>query len=277
MDRKQILLNTELFVLDMDGTFYLSDDIIDGSLDFLETVRQNGKRFVFFTNNSSKDKGQYIEKLARMNCHIGVNDIITSGDVTTAYLNRNYPGQMVYLLGTPTLMDSFKKAGIKLTNGTEATPDIVVVGFDTTLTYDKLERACTFIRNGAVYIATHPDINCPVKDGFIPDCGAFIAAINLSTGRSPKILGKPYAETMDMVLMLTGSNRESTAFVGDRIYTDVATGVNNGAYGILVMSGETKEKDVERSEVKPDAVFKDLYEMSIVLKSAILMKKDENT
>ena len=137
----------------------------------------------------------------------------------------------------------------------------MVIGFDTELTYEKLERACTFIRNGAVFLATHLDINCPVEGGFIPDCGAMCAAIALSTGVQPKYLGKPFKETVDMVLEHTGTEKEAVAFVGDRIYTDVATGVNNGAKGFLVLTGETKAEDVEKSSVKPDAVFESLGEM----------------
>ena len=138
---------------------------------------------------------------------------------------------------------------------------MVVIGFDTELTYEKLERACTYIRNGAVFLATHLDINCPVEGGFIPDCGAMCAAIALSTGVQPKYLGKPFEETVDMVLDHTGMEKEAVAFVGDRIYTDVATGVNNGAKGFLVLTGETKPEDVEKSSVKPDAVFDSLGEM----------------
>ncbi len=263
---KELLNNTELFVLDMDGTFYLSDDIIEGSLEFLEAVKDCGKKYIFFTNNSSKDKRKYIEKLSKMNCFIGEKDIMTSGDITTAFLNTERKGRSVYLLGTPVLEESFKEAGIHLTNGTDEAADIVVVAFDMTLTYEKLEKACTLIRNGAEYIATHPDINCPVKDGFIPDCGAFIAAINLSTGKTPKILGKPNKETVDMISEVKKIDRSKIAFIGDRLYTDVAVGVNNGAYGILVLSGETKVADIECSKTKPHLVYDRLFDIGNALK-----------
>ena len=140
-------------------------------------------------------------------------------------------------------------------------PDIVVVGFDMTLTYEKLERVCTYIRRGAMFLATHKDINCPTEDGFIPDCGAMCAAITLSTGVEPKYLGKPCSETLDMVIERTGYKKEEIAFVGDRIYTDVATGVNNGAVGILVLSGETKKEDIPLFDVRPDGVFASLGDM----------------
>lgn len=263
MERKeQLLADTELFVLDMDGTFYLGERILDGALDFIEAVKRKGKQFLFFTNNSSKSPEIYMEKLAGMNCPITREQIMTSGDVTIQYVKRNYKGKSIYLVGTRALEESFLQAGVFLT---QEMPDVVVVGFDTTLTYEKLERACTYIRNGALFLATHLDINCPTEDGFIPDCGAFCAAITLSTGIQPKYLGKPFAETVEMVLDRTGMKRETTAFVGDRLYTDVATGVNNGALGFLVLTGETKLADVEVSEVKPDGVFESLGEMGELL------------
>lgn len=261
--KKNILNDIDLFVLDMDGTFYLGEAILPGALEFLKEVERSGKRYLFFTNNASKSPDLYIKKLAGMNCLIGRDQIMTSGDVMIRYLNTNYPGKSVYLLGTPPLRESFEAGGILLT---EEQADIVVVSFDMTLTYERLERCCTYIRNGALFLATHPDINCPTEDGFIPDCGAICAAVSLSTGKQPRFVGKPYGETMDMVLQASGALRERTAFVGDRLYTDVATGVKNGARGILVLTGETKPEDIAASEVKPDAVFESLGEMGQFLR-----------
>ena len=255
---KALLDKVKLFVLDMDGTFYLGDRHIDDALDFIHKVKETGRDFIFFTNNSSKNGSMYIEKLAAMDCPITKDRIMTSGDVTAAYLKSKYPGKKVYLVGTPALEAVFREEGICLT---EEKPEVVVIGFDMTLTYEKLERACTYIREGAVFLATHKDINCPTETGFIPDCGAICAAITLSTGVLPRYLGKPCRETLDMVLQRTGYNKDEIAFVGDRIYTDVATGVNNGALGILVLSGETKRADIAASEVQPDGVFESLKEM----------------
>ena len=262
--RLELLKNTRLFVLDMDGTFYLGEGILPGALEFLSIVKQSGRDFLFFTNNSSKAPEDYILKLAGMGCYIERKQIMTSGDVTIRYLNTYHRGKQVYLVGTPALEKSFLECGIPLT--TEQ-PDIVVVGFDTTLTYEKLERACTYIRNGALFLATHLDINCPVENGFIPDCGAFCAAIQLSTGKTPKFLGKPFGETVEMVMDLTGADKSHTAFVGDRLYTDVATGVNNGAMGLLVLTGETKKEDIAASDVQPNAVYESLEEMGRLLQS----------
>lgn len=262
-EKRKLLENTELFVLDMDGTFYLGDQILDGSLEFLRQVERLGKRYIFLTNNSSKSPKTYMDKLAKMGCLIEKYQIVTSGDVMIQYLKEHYPQKTVYLVGTPDLEQNFRENGILLT---KEMPDVVVVGFDLTLTYEKLERACTYIRNGAVFLATHLDINCPTGDGFIPDCGAMCAAISLSTGRQPKYVGKPFRETVDMVLKMTGAQRERVSFVGDRLYTDVKTGTANGARGILVLSGETKLEDLAGADTVPDGVFTGLDEMGQILK-----------
>jgi len=275
--KKKILKDTELFVLDMDGTFYLGDEILDGALDFLESVKRAGKKYIFFTNNSSVSSENYIEKLKRMNCHISRDMIMTSGDVMIRFIRSRYPDKSVYLLGTPELEKSFREAGINLFESErdekdamshaicENIPDIVVVAFDKTLNYEKLSNACVYIMKGAKFLATHLDINCPVKEGFIPDCGAICAAIELSTKVSPKFVGKPFKETVDMVVDATGVDASKISFVGDRIYTDVATGVNNGAMGVLVLTGECKLSEVPDSDVQPDVIFDSIKEMGELL------------
>ena len=275
--KKKVLKDTELFVLDMDGTFYLGDEILDGALDFLESVKRAGKKYIFFTNNSSVSSENYIEKLKKMNCHISRDMIMTSGDVMIRFLKSKYPDKSVYLLGTPELEKSFREAGVNLFESErdekaamshaicENIPDIVVVAFDKTLNYEKLSNACVYIMKGAKFLATHLDINCPVKEGFIPDCGAMCAAIELSTKVSPKFVGKPFKETVDMVVDATGVDASKISFVGDRIYTDVATGVNNGAMGVLVLTGECKLSEVPDSDVQPDVIFDSIKEMGELL------------
>ncbi len=280
--KKKILEKTELFVLDMDGTFYLDNDILDGALDFLKAVKENGKDYIFFTNNSSTTSDLYIEKLKRMNCIITRDQIMTSADVMIRYLKTEYKGASVYVLATDAVKKSFADEGIKLFNpeidekdgfvpcNTDNVPDAVVVCFDKELSYNRLTNACTYIRRGAKFLATHLDINCPVKDGFIIDCGAICAAMTLSTGVEPLYVGKPFKETVDMIIDKTGVAREHISFVGDRLYTDVATGAKNGANGILVLTGEAGVEDIETSDVKPNAVFESIKEMGIMLSRDVL-------
>ena len=136
-----------------------------------------------------------------------------------------------------------------------------MTAFDMTLTYEKLDRGCRLIREGASFMATHPDINCPVEGGFLPDCGAICAAITLSTGREPRYFGKPYKETVEMIVDSMKVPVGQIGFVGDRLYTDIATGVNHGGKGFLVLTGETVPEDLLTTAVKPDAVFESLGEI----------------
>lgn len=258
LTKETALKGVRLFALDMDGTIYLGDKLIEGSLDFIEELKKKNLDFIFFTNNSSRISSYYQEKLKKMDFEVEQSKIITSGDVTIEYLKTYYPGKAVYLMGTPLLESSFREEGINLV---EQAPDVVVASFDMTLTYEKLEKICRFITDGAVFLSTHPDRVCPTDTGFIPDCGAMCALITSATGEKPKYLGKPNRETMEMVMSITGYEAKEIAFVGDRIYTDVATGVNNGGKGFLVLTGEARLADVAVSEVEPDCVFESLNEM----------------
>lgn len=259
LSKETALKDVKMFVLDMDGTFYLGDNIIEGALDFIHKVNETGRKFLFFTNNASRVPSFYKEKLLKMGLDVPVSQIVTAGDVTIEYLKSFYPGKRVYLNGTPLLEKSFIDAGIKLV---QENPDVVIQSFDKTLTYKKLEDICNFIRDGVPFLATHMDTNCPTEQGFIPDCGAMCDLITSSTGVKPKFLGKPCKETLDMVLKITGCQADEIAFVGDRIYTDVATGVNNGAKGFLVLTGEADMQTVAESDVEPTCIYESLYEMS---------------
>lgn len=258
-DEKGILRQISCFALDMDGTIYLGEKWIDGARDFLEAVEEAGKKYVFLTNNSSKNPQAYLDKLERMGLKAGEEKIVTSGMATIAWLKENFPGKSVFLLGNELLREEFAQEGIRLD---ETAPELVVVGFDTSLTYEKMCRVCDLVREGLPYISTHPDFNCPTETGFIPDAGAIHAFIHASAFRYPDtIIGKPNGAIMDYLAARAGVKKEETAMVGDRLYTDVAAGVNNGYRGILVLSGEAGMKDVQESEVIPHLIFSSVKEM----------------
>lgn len=254
--KKNELKNIKLFVLDMDGTIYLGDKILPGAIEFVKTARETGRKVVFFTNNASKNPNNYVEKLNRMGFGATREDVVTAGDVTIEYLKRHRPGEAVYLVGTPALENSFIENGIELSENA----NIVVSSFDTTLTYEKLVTSCDLIRNGADFYCTHPDFNCPTETGFIPDSGAIAALITASTGATPKYFGKPYKETADMISELFGYSFDETAIVGDRLYTDIALGKNNGLLSVLVLTGETKIEDVNE-ENAPDIILDGIGEI----------------
>jgi HAD superfamily hydrolase (TIGR01450 family) len=241
------------FVLDMDGTFYLGDRLLPGSLDFFTTVKSSGRRVLFLTNNSSHDADYYLDKLRGMGCAVAEGEVYTSGMAACRYLNRFMQGKKVFLLGNKYLRSEFRKYAVPLS---QENPDVVVIGYDTTINYEKLCRVCDLVRSGMPYIATHPDYNCPTEGGFVPDIGAIIAYIHASTGRMPDtVVGKPNAGIVDGMLELTGLAPQELCICGDRLYTDIATGLNNGILAVCVLTGEAAEEDIEASDVQPDLVF----------------------
>lgn len=254
------LKQIETFLLDLDGTFYLGDNIFPWSLRFVEAMETLGKRFIFVTNNSSQHAAFYVEKIRKMGVNITDEQVFTSGQATIFYLKKyNYP-KKVYLVGTPALEEEFTEAGFELT---AHDPETVVLGFDLTLTYEKLRIACDHIRQGVPFIATHPDFNCPTPEGPIPDCGSMIALITASTGVKPKIIGKPYPQMVEALQAKYGlENPNTVAMVGDRLYTDIAMGAAAGIRSILVLSGETQLEDVEGSDVQPDFILENLGEIA---------------
>ncbi len=245
----------QIFVLDMDGTIYLGDSLLPGVKEFLAFIERRGIPYLFLTNNSSKHRGLYAEKLAGLGLIIPEELIVTSGEATAIYIKNNYPEATVYLVGTPALEEEFSRQGVTID---DENPGLVVLGFDTTLTYDKLRKLCDFVRDGRRYIATHPDFNCPVEGGYMPDIGAMIAFVEASTGRRPDIIvGKPHPPIVEALVEKTGQPAEALCMVGDRLYTDIALGTA-GMTTALVLSGETSREDLLTASYRPDFVFDDL-------------------
>lgn len=251
-----LIKDKKLFIFDMDGTVYLGDTVFPYAVEYIKRLRAEGKRVLFFTNNASRSPEVYLERLGKMGFEPSSDEIMTAGDVTARFLLTERAGKKVFLLGTDQLKESFTKAGIELSDDA----DIVVSSFDLTLTYEKLERACTLIRNGAEYICTHPDFNCPTKEGFIPDSGAIAAAITASTGVVPRFFGKPYKETAEMIYSKTGIEAKDSCIFGDRLYTDIALGKNSKITAVLVLTGETQTEDLISA---PEASLPDLVLNSI--------------
>lgn len=259
---KEILKKIKCFVFDMDGTIYLGGKILDGSIDFLHTLKKNKVGVRFFTNNSSKNNKVYVDRITKMGYPVTEDKIFISNHVIISHLLDNLPEKTVYVLGNQYLQNDFKEAGVKLV---EDNPDIVVVGFDTSLVYERLTKACTFIRNGATFYGVNPDFNCPMEDGYIPDCGSICACITASTGAVPEFFGKPTVHTLQYILKKTGLKEEELAIVGDRLYTDIALAKNNAVTSILVLTGESTLEDVPNAEVKPTLIFPSLKQAKEVI------------
>lgn len=241
------------FLLDMDGTFYLGDRLLPGAARFLEVLESQGKDYLFLTNNSSKHRRSYAEKFARLGLQVSEEKILTSGEATARYLKGSHPKARLYVVGTADLEEEFRSSGFSLA---DTNPDLVVLGFDTTLTYAKLWKLCDLVRMDLPYIATHPDINCPTESGMMPDTGAMIAFVKASTGRAPDVVvGKPNRWMVEAAQQKMGLARQDLAMIGDRLYTDIAMGTTCGILTVLVLSGETSAQEVTGSAYQPHHIF----------------------
>ena len=256
------LKDKSVFLLDMDGTIYLGDKLIDGALEFLKKIKSVNKKYIFLTNNSSKNKLSYVEKLNNLGINASLDDIFTSGEATTIYLKNKLPNGKVFLLGTKELEYEFINEGFEIVKERNKDVDFVVLGFDTTLTYEKLWIACEYISEGVDYIATHPDFNCPLPEGkFMPDAGAMAAFIEASTGITPKVIGKPNKEMVNALLEKYSVNFEDVAMVGDRLYTDIKMGEVSNISTVLVYSGETTRQMYKNSKIQADWEFDSVKDM----------------
>ncbi|MCJ7694373.1 MAG: HAD-IIA family hydrolase, partial [Anaerolineaceae bacterium] len=215
--------------------------------------------FMFLTNNSSKNKSEYQRKLISLGVKPDQALVFTSGDATASYLSKDSLVSKVYVVGTQGLIDTFISQGLTIT---DEDPDVVVLGFDTSLTYAKICKLCEFIVRDKPFIATHFDINCPTPSGFIPDVGSMLAMIKASTGREPDlVIGKPNRVIVDMIASELNLKIEDCAMVGDRLYTDIAMGATSGIKTVLVLTGETSREDLIDSIYKPDFIVQDLNEL----------------
>lgn len=243
----------ELFLLDMDGTIYLENDLFDGSLDFISTIIKKNKKYVFMTNNSSKSKLDYINKLTKMNIPCTLDNIFTSGMAMGIYLSENYKDKKVYLVGTNALKNELLSYNVNLV---ENDPDIVVIGFDRELNYEKLEKACKFLCDGALFLATNVDLVCPIENKrYVPDCGSICHMLTVATFKEPKYIGKPDPSMIHILSKKFNIPVEKIAVIGDRVYTDIASGYNAGTTTICVLSGESTMETIEKSDIKPDYIF----------------------
>ncbi|NLJ71111.1 MAG: HAD-IIA family hydrolase [Clostridiaceae bacterium] len=253
------LKDIKCLFLDMDGTFYVGNQILPGSLEFLREAAKRDLEILFLTNNSSRSAEYYVEKLKNMGVKSPFLNVLTSGQATGRYVLKNFPTQKGFLLANSIVTAEMEKIGLQID---EQNPDYVLITYDTELDYKKLDRVCHFVRAGLPYIASHPDFNCPMEYGFAPDIGATIAYVAASTGREPDvIIGKPHKFIIEDAISLVNQKKEHIAMVGDRLYTDIAAAIDNGLLGILVMSGETDQKMLAKSEIKPDLVFERLIDI----------------
>ena len=251
----------KLFLLDMDGTIYLGDELFDGTVDFLERVKERGGKYLFVTNNSSRSVSAYVERLENMGVLASKEDFLTSVDALIWYLRGKYDDALIYAFGTKTFRQQLSEAGFRITDRLEDGISLLVCGFDTELTFRKLEDACILLGRGVDFVATNPDWVCPTSYGSVPDCGSVCEMLFRATGRRPKFIGKPEPEMALLSMERYGYSREETVLIGDRIYTDIACGVNAGVDTAFVLSGEGVPEDTEKYGVYPTGIYGNIREI----------------
>ena len=247
----------KLFLFDMDGTLYLGDRLFDFTIELLQKIKATGGRYMFMTNNSSKSVKAYIEKLAKLGISATEEEFITSSQATAYYLQNNHPGATLYVCGTESLKSELRSQGFTITEDLDAV-ECIVMGFDTELNFKKLHDVSFMLCTRQLpYIATNPDYVCPTEFGSVPDCGSVCDMIYNATGKRPVVIGKPEALMPQLAMERTGCTKEQTVVIGDRIYTDIKSGINAGTVTVLVMSGETTREILDASPEKPDFVLED--------------------
>ncbi len=259
----EILKSKKLFLLDMDGTLYLDNDLFDGTTEFLEYIKSSGGKYLFLTNNSSKSVNKYVEKMANLGIETTENDFLTSSQATSLYLKKK-KYKKIYVFGTDSLKEEL--GCFNITDKLEDEIDCLVMGFDTQLTFQKLEDACILLGRGVDYIATNPDYVCPTSYGYVPDCGSVSDMLYNATKRRPLFIGKPKPEMALLAMEKTGYSKAETVIIGDRIYTDIACGLNAGIDSIMVLSGESTRQDIEKYKINPTFVLDDIRDVLSVMK-----------
>lgn len=263
------LKKKKLFLLDMDGTLYLGTSLFEGTIPFLNKIKSQGAKYLFVTNNSSKGVNAYIEKLKKLGIESSKDDFLTSVDATIEYMRGRHDKDLIYALGTETFKEQLRDAGYNITDKLTDNFDkikVLLTGYDTELTYQKLIDACKLLcldkECKLIYIATNPDWVCPTEYGAVPDCGSMSEAIFNATGRRPKFIGKPEPDMALLSMKKFGVSEDETVLVGDRIYTDIACGLHAGIDTAFVLSGEGTMEDIEKYNVRPTKVYKDVGTMA---------------
>ena len=255
------LKQKKLFLLDMDGTIYLDHDLFPDTIPFLSYIKSIGGGYKFITNNSSKSVIDYVNKLNNMGIETSKTDFFTSSMASCIYLKQHYPNQLVYVSGTKSLINELIEAGINVTTNMHDPIDVILMGFDTELTFEKLSNLCQLLTQDIPYLATNMDKVCPVSFGFVPDCGSVADMIFNATNKRPYFIGKPSPMMIEYAIASTSFSKSESVVIGDRLYTDILSGINADVTTICVLSGEVKLEEVMVSDIKPDYVLQGIGEV----------------
>lgn len=258
-----------LWLFDMDGTIYNDGVLFDGTLDLLDAIHARGWEYVFITNNSSHSLGDYVRKLTSVGIPVTEDNFFTSTQATVAYLKEQGLDQHIYCQGTRSFVTEMQELGIGLTEELDLCVQAIVVGFDSELTGQKLRTTSELLTRlpDAPFIAANPDLVCPVSFGYVPDCGSMCQMYENATGRKPLYIGKPEPTLIETARLNNGATKEQTVVVGDRLYTDIASGLNAGVDTVCVLTGEATLEDLSKTEWQPQFVFESVRDIERLLRS----------
>jgi len=253
------------FIFDLDGTVYLSDRLIPGADRVIRLLRESGKEVVFLSNKPIQAREDYAAKLTSLGIPTDPKEVVNSTLVMTRYLKRNAPQARIFVVGEEPFVEELKRAGFTITDE-PGEIDYVVVAFDRTFDYRKLNIAFQAIKRGAHFVATNPDRTCPVEGGEIPDCAAMIAAIEAVTLKKVEVIvGKPSPLIIQAALEVMKLRPENCILIGDRLETDIKMGKDSGIATGLVLTGVTNEQTLKESSIHPDFVFQSIADVETLL------------
>lgn len=263
------LTKKKLFLFDIDGTIAVGNDLLEGTRELLEYIDSVGGKAYYITNNSTKSNADYVKKFKECFDLDTTEDLfITSGYMTLQFLLKNYATDKIYVLGTASFIRELRKNGLHIVETAEEDISCVVVAYDSELNYNKLIESCKVLSTTDVpFYGTNPDLCCPIDFGFIPDCGSICEMITHSTDKVPTYLGKPSPDVVRLCQIGSGFTDEETLVVGDRLYTDIACGINAEVDTCVVFTGEATAEDLEATPYKPDYVFENVQKLLDAIKN----------
>ncbi|MGD9910699.1 MAG: HAD-IIA family hydrolase [Candidatus Izemoplasmatales bacterium] len=260
----------KLFLLDMDGTIYLGNQLFPYVKEMLSTIAYNQGKVKYITNNSSKSVSAYIDKLNHFGISTTKEDFYTSSMATARYLKNHHKDALVYLVGTTSLKEELEQEGILVTESIEDSIGVILIGYDTELTYQKLyDITYLLTKRDLPYIATNPDKTCPTEFGFVPDCGSFVDMIENATKKRPFFIGKPNPMMIDYAIQTTPFSKEETLVIGDRLHTDILSGINASVDTCLVLTGESTIEEANTTVFPPKYIFNTIGDVYEAYKKAI--------
>ena len=261
LEHKELNHKYQGFIFDLDGTVYRGERLIPGADVTILTLRDMGKKVVFLSNKPLYTREDYARKLTNMGIPTRVSEVINSSYVMVRYLSKVSPRARIYVIGETSIINELKDAGFQLTDDPRKI-EYVIVAFDRTFTYEKLNIAFQAIKHGAHFIATNPDRTCPYEDGEIPDCAGMIGAVEAVSGQKVEVIvGKPSPIMVEVILNVMKLRPQDCLIIGDRLSTDITMGKNSGIHTALVLTGVTNPADLKKAKIKPDYVFESIGEL----------------